>query len=250
MDGLGRFRSALVLGGGSEIARATLLALLREGPLDVVLAARRPQELETDDLVAAGARVDAVAFDALDPPSHERVIGEVFERHGDVDLVLLTFGVLGDQARAEREPAEAVSVAETNFVGAVSALTVVAGRLRAQGQGTIVVLSSIAGQRARRDNYVYGASKAGLDAFAQGLQLALTGSGVRLVIVRPGFVRTKMTTGMRPAPFSVGPDRVATAIVDGVRRGDRVVWVPRALRLVAAGLRAAPASALSRRHGK
>jgi decaprenylphospho-beta-D-erythro-pentofuranosid-2-ulose 2-reductase len=249
MDGLGRFRRVLVLGGGSEIARATLLALLRDGPLSVVLAARRPQELETGELVAAGATVDTMAFDALDPASHEPAIADAFERHGDVDLVLVAFGVLGDQERAEREPAEAVAVAETNFVGAVSALTVAAERLRAQGHGTIVVLSSIAGQRARRSNYVYGASKAGLDAFAQGLQLALCGSGVRLVIVRPGFVRTRMTRGMKPAPLSVDAARVADAIVRGIRRGDAVIWVPWALRLVAAGLRVAPARLVGRLEG-
>jgi decaprenylphospho-beta-D-erythro-pentofuranosid-2-ulose 2-reductase len=245
MDGLGRFSTALVLGGGSEIASATLLALLREGPLSIVLAARRPQELETDALAAAGATVETAAFDALDVPSHERVIGDVFDRHGDVDLVLVAFGVLGDQARAEREPGEAVAVIETNFVGAVSSLTVVARRLQEQGHGTVVVLSSVAGQRARRSNYVYGASKAGLDSFAQGLQLALAGTGVRLVIVRPGFVRTQMTHGMRPAPLSVEPGEVAEAILRGVRRGDGVVWVPWALRLLAAGLRAAPARFLS-----
>ncbi|MGZ4358619.1 MAG: decaprenylphospho-beta-D-erythro-pentofuranosid-2-ulose 2-reductase [Gaiellaceae bacterium] len=243
MDALGRFGTVLVLGGGSDIAAALLRRLLREGPLTAILAARRPEKLETEELEALGATVERMVFDARDAASHAGAIGEVFDR-GDVDLALVAFGLLGDQEEAEREPAEAVAVAETNFVGAVSALTVLSDRMRAQGRGAIVVLSSIAGQRARRSNYVYGASKAGLDAFCQGLQLALEGSGVRLVIVRPGFVRTKMTAGMRPAPLSVGPDQVGEAIVQGVRRGDGVIWVPPALRLLAVALRAAPARLL------
>jgi len=114
----------------------------------------------------------------------------------------------------------------------VSALTVVAKRLRAQGHGTIVVLSSVAAQRPRRSNYLYGASKAGLDAFARGLQLSLAESGVRVLVVRPGFVRTAMTAGLRPAPFSVGPERVATEIVAALQRGDELIWVPPLLRAV------------------
>jgi decaprenylphospho-beta-D-erythro-pentofuranosid-2-ulose 2-reductase len=228
---LGRIRRVLVLGGGSEIARATLLALLRDGPLEVILAARRPDELETAELDAAGASVERIAFDARAPATHEQALAPVFAA-GDVDLVLLAFGVLGDQPTAEVDAAAAVEIADTNFTGAVSALTVVAGLLRGQGRGTIVVLSSVAAQRPRASNYVYGASKAGLDAFARGMQLTAAESGLRILLVRPGFVRTAMTAGLAPAPFAVGPERVAAEIVAALRRDVDVIWVPRALRAV------------------
>jgi decaprenylphospho-beta-D-erythro-pentofuranosid-2-ulose 2-reductase len=232
MDAVGRFGRVLLLGGGSDIGRATVRELLRSGPLTVVLAARRADEIDAGDLEAAGAVVERLEFDARATETHDRVLGSAFEGGDDVDLVLLAFGVLGDQGEAERDPAAAVEIAETNFTGAVSALTVVANRLREQGQGTIVVLSSVAAQRPRRSNYVYGAAKAGLDAFARGLQLASEETGVRVLIVRPGFVRTSMTTGLRAAPFSVGPERVAAEIAGALQRGDEIVWVPRFLRFV------------------
>jgi decaprenylphospho-beta-D-erythro-pentofuranosid-2-ulose 2-reductase len=228
---LARIRRVLVLGGGSEIARATVLELLREGPLEVVLAARRPDDLDVSELEAAGASVGRVAFDARAPATHEQALAPVFAA-GDVDLVLLAFGVLGDQRTAEADAAAAVEIADTNFTGAVSALTVVAGLLRGQGRGTIVVLSSVAAQRPRASNYVYGASKAGLDAFVRGMQLSAAEDGLRILLVRPGFVRTAMTAGLAPAPFAVGPERVATEIVDALRREADVIWVPRALRAV------------------
>lgn len=243
-DAFGRVQTVLVLGGASDIGLAIVRELLADGPLTAVLAARRP--VDGAELERAGARVEHVEFDALAVETHERVLGGVFDRHGDVDLVVLAFGVLGDQAEAERDPAAAVAVAQTNFAGAVSALTVVASRLRAQGHGAIAVLSSIAAVRARRSNFVYGASKAGLDAYAQGLRLALAPEGIGVTVVRPGFVRTKMTAGLERMPLAVDAERVARATVAGVRAGAAVVWVPRALRLVALLLRLLPERALRR----
>jgi decaprenylphospho-beta-D-erythro-pentofuranosid-2-ulose 2-reductase len=232
MDALGRMGRVLVLGGGSEIAHATARALLRDGPFTLVLAARRPDAVDVAELEAAGAVVERVEFDARAVETHESAIGAVFDGEEDVDLVLLAFGVLGSQEEAERDAAAAVEVADTNFTGAVSALTIAANRLRAQGHGTIVVLSSVAAQRPRGSNYVYGASKAGLDAFARGLQLNAAESGIRVLIVRPGFVTTAMTAGLRPAPFSVGPERVAAEIVAALGRDTQIVWVPPILRPV------------------
>ena len=160
-DALGAVQSVLVLGGGSDIGLATVRALVAERTRTVVLAARDPGKLngEVEALRAAGAEtVEAIPFDADDTASHERVIAEAFERHGDIDLVLVTFGVLGDQDELKRDPGAAVAHVETNFTGAVSALLVAAQRLRAQGHGALVVLSSVAGERARRSNFVYGAS--------------------------------------------------------------------------------------------
>jgi decaprenylphospho-beta-D-erythro-pentofuranosid-2-ulose 2-reductase len=154
--------------------------------------------------------------------------------------VLLAFGVLGEQAEQEADPATAVHVARVNYVGAVSAGLHCATRLRRQGHGVLVVLSSVAGERARRANFVYGSTKAGLDAFAQGLGDALHGSGAKVLVVRPGFVRSKMTAGRKEAPMTVTPEDVADAIVDGIRLGRHTVWVPAKLRLVMTVVRHLP----------
>jgi decaprenylphospho-beta-D-erythro-pentofuranosid-2-ulose 2-reductase len=116
----------------------------------------------------------------------------------------------------------------------------VAGMFRSQGHGTLVVLSSVAAERARRDNFVYGSSKAGLDAFAQGLSDALVDVGARVLVVRPGFVHTRMTAGMKAAPFSTTPEAVANQVVRGLESGANVVWAPTVLRWVFAVLRHLP----------
>ncbi len=244
-DAVGRFARVLVLGGGSEIGLALARELLRAGPLEVVLAARPGTAIDTGALEAAGAAVERLDFDALEATEHERLLGPAFESR-DVDLVVLAFGALGDQEQSEQDAAAAALVAATTFTGAVSALTVAANRLRAQGHGTIVVLSSVAAQTPRRSNYVYGAAKAGLDAFARGLQLAAPEWGIRVLVVRPGFVRTKMTRGLRAAPFAVDPSRVAAEIVSALRGGDEIVWVPRVLRVVMWVVARLPRGALRR----
>jgi decaprenylphospho-beta-D-erythro-pentofuranosid-2-ulose 2-reductase len=244
-DATHRYGRVVVFGGGSEIAHATLLELAREGGYTAVLAARHPEELDVGELERAGITVERVPFDALQLGSHADAVAEAFGSR-DVDLVVVAFGVLGEQAHDERDAEAAVAVAATNYVGAVSVLTIVAERLREQGHGAIVVLSSVAAQRARRSNYVYGSSKAGLDAFADGLALTLDDTGVRLVIVRPGFVRTKMTAGLRPMPLSVGATEVGAAIAGALRSERSVIWVPALLRVVMALIRLAPRAVVQR----
>src|SRR5262245_52322251 len=244
-DSLGAVQSVLVLGAGSDIAHATLRALVARRARTIVLAARDPQSLQplAEELRALGAeRVETVAFDALDTDRHAALVDDLFDRFGDIDLALLAFGVLGDQQQAERESDAAVDIARVNYLGPVSVGVPLAQRMRAQGHGTIVALSSVAGERARRSNFVYGSSKAGMDAFFQGLGDAMvnTGSGVRVMIVRPGFVHTKMTEGMEPAPLSTTPEAVADAIVHGLERGTETVWVPGTLRYVMSVLRHVP----------
>jgi decaprenylphospho-beta-D-erythro-pentofuranosid-2-ulose 2-reductase len=242
-DALGSVQSVLVLGGGSEIALATVRKLISGRCHTVVLAGRDIESMTRagKELEAAGATsVDVVAFDALDYPSHDAFVRDVFAQHGDLDLVILAFGVLGDQDRAEVDAVEARRIVDSNFTGAVSVLVPTVAALRSQGHGTIVVLSSVAGERARKSNFVYGSSKAGLDAFCQGLGDSLMGSGVRVVVVRPGFVHTKMTEGLEPAPMSTDPDAVADAIVAGLGRGRETIWVPGPLRFVMSALRHVP----------
>ncbi|MFC9680841.1 decaprenylphospho-beta-D-erythro-pentofuranosid-2-ulose 2-reductase [Streptomyces sp. NPDC056948] len=240
-DAFGLPQSLLVLGGTSEIALATARRLIARRTRTVWLAGRPSAALEeaAGRLRGLGADVHTIAFDALDPTSHEGVLGKVFAE-GDIDMVLLAFGLLGDQARDEREPEAAVRVAQTNYTGAVSASLVCARALQAQGHGSLVVMSSVAGERARRANFIYGSSKAGLDAFAQGLGDALHGTGVHVMVVRPGFVRTRMTAGLPEAPLATTPEAVATAVELGLRRRSETVWVPGALRVVMAALRHLP----------
>jgi decaprenylphospho-beta-D-erythro-pentofuranosid-2-ulose 2-reductase len=241
-DALGAVQSVLVLGGGSDLALATCERLAPRART-IVLAARKPETLDgaVADLLRKGTeRVEAIAFDATDYASHDAFVTQTFERYGDFDVVLLAFGVLGEQHEAERVGRVAREIIEANFVGAVSVGVPLAQRLRDQGHGSLVVLSSVAGERARRSNFIYGASKAGFDAFFQGFGDALAGSGVHVMIVRPGFVHTKMTAGMKAAPLATTPEKVADAIVDGLRNEREIIWVPGALRFVMSALRHVP----------
>jgi decaprenylphospho-beta-D-erythro-pentofuranosid-2-ulose 2-reductase len=242
IDAIGNPQSLLVLGGSSDIGLATALKMVQARARRVVLAGRPSVQLDAAAAAvrAAGADdVEVVPFDAEQTDTHPAVIGAAFD-DGDIDVVLLAFGVLGEQAEQEADPAAAVQAALVNYVGAVSAGLHCAAKLRTQGHGVLVVLSSVAGERARRANFVYGSTKAGLDAFAQGLGDALHGSGARVLVVRPGFVRTKMTAGRKEAPMTVAPEDVADAIVDGIRLGRHTVWVPAKLRLVMSVVRHLP----------
>jgi decaprenylphospho-beta-D-erythro-pentofuranosid-2-ulose 2-reductase len=241
-DALGNPQSVLVLGGSSEIALATVRRLVADRCRTVVLAARNPGALEPvrDELARSGATVDLVAWDATEPERQEEILSGVFDAHRDIDLVIAAAAVLGNQDDYDADPVAAANAVATNFGGMVAALTVVAARMRAQGHGTIVVLSSVAGERVRASNAVYGATKAGLDAYAQALGDRLVGTGVRVMIVRPGFVHTRMTEGIEPAPFATTPDAVAADICAGLQRGSPVVWSPRILRWLFVVLRHLP----------
>jgi decaprenylphospho-beta-D-erythro-pentofuranosid-2-ulose 2-reductase len=241
-DALGGVQSALVLGGSSEIAAATLRKLVADRCRRVVLAVRDPESVGDlrRELEGSGVAVEVVGFDARDTASHERVVGEVFDRDGDIDLVFSAFGVLGDQEAFDADPAAAADAVVVNFAGQVSAIGACATRLKAQGHGVIVVMSSVAGERVRPDNAVYGATKAGLDGYAQGLADRLVGTGVSVLIVRPGFVKTRMTEGMEPAPFSTTPEAVADDIVAGLTKGAPIVWSPAVLRWLFVALRHLP----------
>lgn len=247
MDALGRPSSVAVFGATSEIAQSLVRALEGPGLSRVVLAAR-PSGARASMASALRARhVEAIEvdFDAAEHGTHADVVAAAFAA-GDIDLAVIAFGVLGDQADFASHPERAVEAAQVNYVGGVSIGLLVATRLRAQGHGTLVVLSSVAGERARASNFVYGSTKAGLDAFATGLGDSLQGSGVHVMVVRPGFVRTRMTEGLDEAPMAVGPDDVAAAIVTGLRRGRETVYVPAPMRVVMSGLRHLPRAVFRR----
>jgi decaprenylphospho-beta-D-erythro-pentofuranosid-2-ulose 2-reductase len=243
IDAIGRPQSVLVLGGSSEIAQAIVAKLVPARCRTVILAGRDSPQLlaAAERAAAAGAdTIETVDFEATDVEHHASVIGNIFEQFGDIDLVVVAAGVLGDQDVDEHDPAAAGRVLTTNFAGLASAMLAVADRLRHQGYGRLVVLSSVAGLRARKANFIYGASKAGLDAFSQGLADSLHGSGVTVMIVRPGFVVGRMTAGMAPAPLPTTPEAVAEAVVRGIESGASVVYVPPLLRWAFAVMRTLP----------
>lgn len=224
-------RVVAVFGGRSEIGLAVATRLAPGAT--VVLAARPgPMEKPVAACRAAGAaRVETVEFDADDVAAQPRLVAAIEQEVGPIDVAVLAFGVLGDQSVAEHDPAAVAALLHTDFIAQATLLTVLADRMRARGRGTLVAFSSVAGQRVRRANYVYGSAKAGLDGFASGLADALHGSGVHLVIARPGFVIGRMTAGMEPAPFSSTPDQVADAVVQRIWDGKGVeLWVPWQLR--------------------
>ena len=246
MDALGRPGSVLLLGATSDIGQA-IARRWADSLVRIVLAGRPSPEREAvaAQWSARGIRVEVVDFDAAAPGTHAELVDGIFAG-GDIDVVLLAFGVLGDQAGFEADPATAAAAATVNFSGAMSSALAVASALEAQGHGHLVVLSSVAGLRARRSNYVYGATKAGLDTLASGLADRLHGSGCHVMIVRPGFVSTSMTEGLDPAPLAVTADEVAEAVIHGLARSRRVVYVPAAMRVVMLGLRALPGSVFRR----
>ncbi|RNL84617.1 decaprenylphospho-beta-D-erythro-pentofuranosid-2-ulose 2-reductase [Halostreptopolyspora alba] len=261
-NAVGAVDSVLLLGGRSEIGLAIVERLVRSGARRVVLAAREAavSMLESlpekpgaesagtiadarDRLLSAGAtEVHPVDFDAAAPESHADVVAAAVKLVGDLDVVIDAFGVLGEQTTYDHDPVAAAGAATANYTGHVSTGIAVAAQLREQGHGTFVVVSSVAGVRVRRANYVYGSAKAGLDGFAQGLGDALHGSGARVLVVRPGYVPTRMSAHVPSAPFPATASEVADAVADGLRSGAEVVWVPRRLRFVFAGMRLLPRS--------
>jgi decaprenylphospho-beta-D-erythro-pentofuranosid-2-ulose 2-reductase len=228
----------LLLGGTSEIGLDILAALRLPPDAEVILAGRDEQRLAAAGK-ALGTRVRTLAYDATELATHQGVIEAAFSG-GPVDLIISAAGVLTPQDVLDRDPLQAGLLVDTNFTGHVTTLLAAAARLRAQGQGTIVVLSSVAAIRPRKANYVYGAAKSGLDAFARGLADALHGSGVRVLLVRPGFVTGRMTAGMTPAPLATTPQAVGAAVAAALRRPASTVWVPPSLAVLATGLRLLP----------
>ncbi len=256
----------LLLGGASDIGTAVALRLAAAtaaDPRTFVLAARRTAEPARAAQLERAARalrevgageVLVREFDADDLASHGPFLSGLVAELGAPAVTVLAFGILGDQQRAERDAAHATAILHTDFVAQVSVLTGLVPLLKEApahgrgpgGRGSVVVFSSVAGVRVRRANYVYGAAKAGLDGFASGLSDALAGSGVHLLLARPGFVVGSMTAGLmesgvRPAPMSSTPGEVADAVVHALARRRRTVWIPGRLRAVFAVARLVPA---------
>ena len=227
LNATGQAQHLLLLGGTSEIGLGIISEFLERGPAKVSLAARADSPRITDaveSLKAQGADVEVIDFDATDFEAHPGVIDKAFER-GDVDVAVVAFGTLGDQEELWQDQEKAVASAQINYTAPVSVGVLLGKKFKAQGHGTIVALSSVAGMRVRRSNFVYGASKAGTDGFYVNLNEALRGTGVNVLVVRPGQVRTKMSADAGEAPLTVDVDEVAEATVKAVLEGKSSIFV-------------------------
>jgi len=243
IDAVGNPQSLFILGGTSDIALATAEKYAEQRPLRIILAAR-PEENEQLEAAAerlrkTGSEVSTLNFEAREPETHAEVVEKAFAG-GDVDVTLVAFGMQADNEKGWTDANLARLNADVNYTAPVSLGVHLADKLRKQGHGHLVVMSSPAGERARRTNFVYGSAKAGLDVFYSGLTYALSDSGVKVTVVRPNFVKTKLTAGMKPAPMAQTPEQVGAAIVNAVRKGRESIWVPDQMRLVMTVLRHLP----------
>ena len=245
---MSEYKRAIVLGGGSEIALAVVRATVAPDAHVLLLGRAGPHLSEAADALRSDGHRDVHTepFDADDTASHGRVVGDAFAKLGGADLVVVAVGLLGERGGVPADVSAAVRVLSTNAVGAGSLLLHAAKELKDRGGGTLVVLSSVAGEVVRPANLVYGASKAALDALARGTGDALRGDGVRVLVVRPGFVRTRMPSGLRAAPLAIDAAAVGCAVARALERGKTVVWVPSALRWMMLALKVMPRTVIRR----
>lgn len=242
-NALGEPQTLLLLGGTSDIGLAVVQALVSPATRTVVLACRDTAagRRAAATLARPGLTVEVVEFQADRHDTHVTLLSDAARRHGDLDVIVMAVGVLADTETIADDPVTAAAVFTSNATGPVALLVASAAHVRQQGHGHLVVLSSVAGERARASLAVYGGAKAGLDATAQALGDQLEGSGASVLIVRPGFVRSRMTAGLPDAPFATTPAMVGAATAAALKRGRRIVWVPGVLRWVFMVLRHLPA---------
>jgi decaprenylphospho-beta-D-erythro-pentofuranosid-2-ulose 2-reductase len=243
LDAVGNPQTILLLGGTSEIGLAICERYLQNAHARILLAAM-PDDPGRDDAVAqmkaAGARsVELIDFEATDTDSHPKMIDAAFAG-GDVDVAIVAFGLLGDAEELWQNQRKAVQIAEINYTAAVSVGVLLGEKMRAQGFGQVIAMSTVAGERVRRSNFVYGSTKAGLDGFYLGLGEALKPSGVRVLVIRPGQVRTRMSAHIKEAPLTVDKEYVANLAVTASAKGKELVWAPGAFRYVMMVLRHIP----------
>ena len=235
--------SLLVLGAGSRIAQEVCERFAARG-VGLILAARNEDELRrlADHYRARHeVPVATVAFDATDFEGHDAFWQAVLDQHEEIEAALLAFGTLGDADGDRHDPAGALQTLQVNLDGAVSLLTRVADYLERRGDGVIAVIGSPAGDRGRQSNYVYGAAKAGLAVFAQGLRNRLAPTGVHVLTIKPGFVATPMTAGMDlPRLLTASPRRVARDIEQAMRKRRDVIYTPWFWRWILRLVRAVP----------
>lgn len=235
-------RRVIILGATSAIAQETARCFASKGD-KLFLVARNAARLETvaADLRTRGAsQVEIEAFDLNDVDRHEALLDQAELRLGGLDTALVAHGTLSDQAACQIDFAKAEAEIRTNFLSAASLLTHLANRFEARRAGAIAVISSVAGDRGRQSNYVYGSAKAALTAFCSGLRNRLHPAGVTLVTVKPGFVDTPMTAHLPKGPLFASAQRVGRGIYKAVARRRNVVYLPGFWRPIMAIIRAIP----------
>lgn len=243
-NGLGVNQNIVLFGGTSDIGVGILRRLVVPGVSRVVLVSRdldRAAEMVAP-IADANPEVDFhhQRWNGSDAASMPEVVAEVVSTIGDVDIAIIAQGLLNDGVDCYRDPTSLIEMADVNFTGTMTLMYSLAAQMRGQGYGKMVLLSSVAGERVRRANPAYGATKAGIDGFALALDHDLVGTGVSVLVVRPGFVTTKMTAGMKRAPLSTDVDTVADAVARAVSGSAKVIWVPGALRWLFMVLKSLP----------
>jgi len=221
-------KRVLALGATSAIAEATL-RLLAEQPASFFLVGRNPSKLAVvrDDLLTRGATAAATCvIDLDDTGAHPAMLAQALGALGGIDLALLAHGILGDQTEAEKDYAVAKAILRTNFLSAVSLVTWLANYFEAEHRGTIAVISSVAGDRGRKSNYVYGASKGGLNIFLDGVRNRIDRAGVQVLTIKSGFVATPMTAHLKKNALFAEPSQVARHILRAIEKGKDVAYVP------------------------
>ena len=239
-------RRVLIVGATSAIA-AEVARVFAEGGATLVITGRNPERLGAvaEDLRARGAEVVDIALDVVDLPSHTAIVDRAFAS-GHLDVALIAHGVLPNQARCQESVSETLRALEVNFTATVALLTLLANRFEAQRHGTIAVISSVAGDRGRMSNYVYGASKGGLTVFLQGLRNRLAHAGVSVVTLKPGFVDTPMTAAVPKSALCASPQRAGRAIHRAIERRRSVAYIPWFWRPIMSVVRSLPEAIFKR----
>ena len=233
-------KRVLVLGATSGIAEATCRLWAARGD-HLYLVGRNADRLNVvaaDMRVRGAGYVDTAVVDLDDTAKHAEMLAHAVNSLAGLDVAFVALGVLGDARESERDFAEANRILQTNFVSAVSLLTWLGNYCAQRRHGTLAVLSSVAGERGRKSNYVYGSSKAGLSTFVDGLRNRIDREGVRVMTIKPGPVKTAMTAGMKGKFADV--DAVAATLVKAIDKGTDVVYVPGIWRVIMAVIRAVP----------
>lgn len=221
-------QKVLIVGATSAIAQETAKRFAESGD-QIYLAGRSPEKLEVlvaDLRVRGAAKVAFMALDLNDFDRHSDLINAASEALGGLDTVLIAHGTLSDQKACEQDFQVALKEYHTNFLSAVSLLTLLANHFEAQGHGCLAVISSVAGDRGRQSNYFYGSAKGGLNVFLQGLRNRLAPSGVQVLTIKPGFVDTPMTAGFKKGWLWVGPKIIAAGIHRAIRCHSDEVYLP------------------------
>ncbi|MGQ9898328.1 MAG: SDR family oxidoreductase [Acidobacteriota bacterium] len=237
-----------IFGATSGIARAVIAKLAKRGDT-LVLAGRNLSEVEriaADTHLRYGVPTYSLAFDACDLATHASVFAAAVAYTGRLDGILVAFGTLTDQKQAEQDVVAAEAMITSNYMGVVSLVTQAANYFEMERRGVIGVISSVAGDRGRQSNYVYGSAKAGVTVFCQGLRQRLFKSGVRVVTIKPGIVDTPMTYGMKLPPLVAKPERVARDIVRALDRADGDIYTPFFWRFLMLVIRMMPESLFKR----